>query len=51
MKVKEHWQAQKEQGFSDVCLPEDKSPSLIINGCRWNAVLRSGAGVLGEGRH
>lgn len=44
MKVKEHWQAQKEHGFSDVCPPEDKSFSLIINGDRGSAVLRPGAG-------
>lgn len=34
MKVKEHWQAQKEHGFSDVCLPEDKSLNLIRDGGR-----------------
>lgn len=40
MKVKEHWQAQKEHEFSDVCPPEDKSLSLIINVDRGSTVLR-----------
>jgi hypothetical protein len=51
MKVKEHWRAQKEHGFSDVCLPEDKSLRLIINGSRQSRVLRPGAGERERGAH